>query len=199
MIVYGTRSKELAKEHIVDKCPNCGTQNSIDVYVFQKFAHVFWIPIFPMSKIGVSECSHCKQVLRNKEMPSPLVANYEDIKSRAKTPVWTFSGLALIAVLIVVGFISDKKKDDKNAQLILAPQSGDFFEIKTDKRQYTLFKVDQVEGDSVFVRISNYETNKISGLSDLKKKEFSEDLFGFSKSELKYMLGKGEIIDIERK
>ncbi|WP_336518497.1 zinc-ribbon domain-containing protein [Pollutibacter soli] len=199
MIVYGTRSKELSKEHLVDKCPNCGTHNSVDVYVFQKYAHVFWIPLFPMSKIGVSECSHCKQVVRSKEMSSTLKSNFEEIKSRVKTPIWTFSGLALIAIIITVGFISDKKKDERNAQWILTPQAGDFFEVRTDTRQYTLFKVDQVEGDSVFIRMSSYETNKISGLTDLKKKEFSEDVFGFAKSELQDMLGKGEIIDIERK
>ena len=79
------------------------------------------------------------------------------------------------------------------------PQSGDIFQIKTKDNQYTLYKVDEVQGDSVFVKANNYETNSASGLDDLKKKEYSEDILGFTKTELKQMLDKGEIIDIDRK
>ena len=199
MIIYGTKTKELAKEHLIDKCPNCGTQNSIDMHVFQKYAHVFWIPFFPVGKTGVSQCDHCKQVLKLKEMPSSLRTAYDNLKVQTKTPIWTFAGLALVAALITIIIISDKKKAEKNAQLILTPQTGDIFEIKTKDNQYTLYKVYQVEGDSVFVQVNNYETNKITGLDDLKKKDYSEDVLGFSKTELKQMLEKGEIIDIDRK
>jgi len=199
MLIYGTKNKEIAKEHLIDKCPQCGTQNSIDMYVFQRYAHVFWIPFFPIGKTGVSQCDHCKQVLKLKEMPSSMRTAYDNLKAQTKTPIWTFAGLALVAVLITIIIISDKKKAAKNAQLILTPQTGDIFEIKTKDNQYTLYKVNQVAGDSVFVQVNNYETNKISGLDDLKKKDYSQDVFGFSKAELKQMLEKGEIIDIDRK
>ena len=202
MIIYGSKSKELAKEILTDKCQNCGTQNWIDMHVFQKYAHVFWIPFFPMGKTGVSQCDHCKQVLKLKEMPASLTASYDNLKSQTKTPIWMFSGLALVAVLITIGVINDKKKDEKNAQLILTPQNGDIFEIKTKDNQYTLYKIDQIQGDSVFVRVNNYETNKATGIDDLKKKgdnAYSEEVLGLSKSELKVMLDKGEIIDVDRK
>ena len=199
MIVYGTKSKELAKEILTEKCPNCGTQNSTDLHVFQKYAHVFWIPFFPMGKTGVSQCNHCKQVLKLKDMPSSMKTSYETLKAQTKTPVWTFSGLALVAVIIAIGVMADKKKDERNAGLILTPQGGDIFEIKTRGNQYTLYKVDQVQGDTVFVKVSNYETNKESALSDLKKKDYSEGVLGFSKAELKQMLDNGDIVDIDRK
>lgn len=199
MIIYGSRSKELAKEILMDKCQNCGKTNCIDMHVFQKYAHVFWIPFFPMGKTGVSQCDHCKQVFKLKEMPASLKASYENLKSNAKTPVWMFSGLALIAVLVTAMVISDKKKGEKNAQLILTPKAGDIFEIKTTDNQYTVYKVDQVQGDSVFIQPSNYEVNKLTGLNDLKKKEYSSDIFGVSKNDLKKMLEDGEIIDIDRK
>jgi hypothetical protein len=202
MIVYGTKNKELAKEIITDKCPNCGTQNSIDMHVFQKYAHVFWIPFFPTGKTGVSQCDHCKQVLKLKEMPASLKDDYENIKARFKTPLWMFSGLALVAALVAIGIISEKQKGEKNAKFIHAPVAGDIFEIKTKESQYTLYKVDEVNGDSVFVRINNYETNKATGINDLKKKGdsvYSEEAYGFSKNELKQMLEKGEIMDIDRK
>jgi hypothetical protein len=201
MIVYGIRTKQLAKEILTDKCPNCGTQNTVELYVFQKYAHVFWIPFFPSGKAAVSQCSHCKQVLKQKEMPASFRASYENVKLQAKTPIWTFSGLALVAALITIAVISDKKKDERNAKLILAPQKGDIFEIKTKDNQYTLYKVDTIQGDSVLIRPNNYEVNKETGLNDLKRKgetAYSEDLFAIHKKELKEMLESGEIIDIER-
>jgi hypothetical protein len=152
-----------------------------------------------MGKTGVSQCGYCKQVLKLKEMPTSLTLSYNNLKEQTKTTIWMFSGLALVAVLITIGVISDKKKAEKNAQLILTPQSGDILEIKTTENQYTLYKIDQIEGDSVFVQVNKYETNKLTGLDDLKKKDYSEEVYGFSKSEMKQMLDKGEIIDIDRK
>lgn len=199
MIVYGTKSKELAKEILTDTCQNCGTQKSIDMYIFQKYAHIFWIPFFPIGKTGLSQCDHCKQVLKLKEMPENLTASYDNLKAQTKTPIWMFSGLALIAILITFVVISDKKKDEKNAQLIVNPQAGDIFEVKTKDNQYTLYKVEQVEDDSVFIIMSMYEANKKSSLNNLKKKDYTIDTYGFSKSELKEMLNNGEILDIDRK
>lgn len=199
MIIYGARNKELAKAHLTEKCPHCGTQNSIDMHVFQKYAHVFWIPFFPMKKLGISQCSHCKQALFPEQMPMSLKTIYGDLKAQSKTPIWTFTGLALVAVLIIAIFINDRRNDQKNAQLILTPQAGDIFEIEGKNYRYTLFKVDHVQGDTVYIRASNYEVNKVSGLDDLKRREFSTDVYGFAKARLKEMLSSGEIIDIERK
>ena len=201
MIIYGSRNIQLAKETITDKCPNCGTQNSVELNVFQKYAHVFWIPFFPMGKTAVSQCNHCRQILKNKEMPEAFKSNYEVLKAQNKTPLWTFAGLAILVTLISWGVINDKQNDEKNAKLILAPKSGDVFEIKTPENQYTLYKVDRVNGDTAFVRLHQYESNKISGLTDLKQKgdaAYTEETMPYSLSELKEMLNKGEIRDIER-
>lgn len=199
MIIYGSRNKEVAREHIVEKCPHCGTMNSIDMHVFQKYAHVFWIPFFPMGKTGISQCDHCRQVLNPKEMPASLRAAYDNLKAGSRTPIWTFSGLGLIVLLVAFAIVQDKKKNEKNAKLIAAPIAGDIFKIKTTDRKYTLYKVDEVSADSVFILINNYEVNKLSGLHELESKSYSPDIYGFSKKELKTMLESGEILDIQRK
>ncbi|WP_290798657.1 zinc-ribbon domain-containing protein [Flavihumibacter sp. UBA7668] len=185
----------------MDKCSNCGMDNRIDLYVFQKYAHVFWIPFFPIGKTAVSQCDHCKQSLEPKEMPPGLMASYKEAKKTIKSPFWMFSGLALLAILITVIVVNDKKKQDKNAQLVLTPKAGDLLEIKTPERQYTLYKIDQINGDSVLFRVHNYETNKLSGLRELKEKGetgFSTEQFAIHKNELKAWFDKGELIDIER-
>ena len=201
MIVYGTKAKQLAKEALTDKCPNCGTQNSLDMYVFQKYAHLFWIPFVPIGKTGVSQCNHCKQVLKQKEMPAQLKAAYDNVKAQTKTPVWTFIGLALVVVLITSAIVSDKNKNAQNAKLIEAPHKGDVFEVRTPDRQYTLIKVEEVKSDTIYVREHIYTTNKISGLYDLKRKGdtgYLEEVTAFDKKELKSMFDKGDIINIIR-
>jgi hypothetical protein len=198
VIIYGTKATQLANERVTEKCPNCGTQNSIEMYVFQKYAHVFWIPLFPTGKTAVSECSHCKQVLKQKEMPAALKASYDNVKAQYKTPIWTFSGLALLAIAISLGVYTDKQDAARNAKLILEPKTGDIFEIRTAERNYTLYKVENVMGDSVLIAANNFETNKISGLNELKEKGFSNELYSYHKNELKKMLEEGEIMDIER-
>jgi len=202
MIIYGSRSKLLARELVTDKCPNCASQNSTEVHLYQRWAHVFWIPFVPIGKTIASQCGHCKQVLKEKEMPSPMQSIARDIKSRSKTPIWTFTGLALLAVLIVIAVIDDKKNDEKIVQLILAPKAGDVLEMKTAASQYTLYKVAAIEGDTVLIRQNNMETNKLTGLWKLKEQGdngYSEDVYAVPKSELKAWFDKGEIMDVERK
>jgi phage FluMu protein Com len=202
MIVYGTRSKLLAKELVSDKCPNCGTQNSTEIHVYQKWAHIFWIPFFPIGKVAASECAHCKQVLREKEMTSSMQSVLQDVKSRSKTPIWTFSGLALLAIIITLVVVNEKKKDEKIAQLILAPQAGDVFEMKTTESQYTLYKVAGIQGDSLTIKPNNMFSNKVSGLREIKERGdagYSDETFAVSKAELKNWYDKGDLLDIERK
>ena len=202
MIIYGSKATQIATENINHMCSNCGTSNSIQITVFQKYAHVFWIPFFPIGKTGVTQCSNCKQVLEKKEFTEILKGSYNTLKATSKTPVWTFSGLALLCLLIIFGVISGKEKDEKNAKLILSPQKGDIYEVKIDYKQYTLYKVDTVAGDTVFILINEYETNKIRGLEGLKKRgdeAFMLEPLPIVKTKLKSMLEKGEIIDIDRK
>lgn len=72
---------------------------------------------------------------------------------------------------------------------------------KLGNGHYTLFKVDEVVGDTVFLFMNEYETNKLRGLSELKRKgdkAFIHEPLPMLKEELKVRLKDGEIIGIER-
>jgi hypothetical protein len=102
MIIYGTKAHLLVTEGVAEQCAHCYSNNAIQMSVFQRYAHVFWIPFFPVNKTGVSQCIHCKQALRLKEMPAALRLSFDNLKLRTKTPYWTFSGLALIALFALI-------------------------------------------------------------------------------------------------
>jgi len=86
MVIYGHRATHLKTEQISDKCPNCG-QQSLIMGVFEKYAHIFWITIFPYGKTGTSQCQHCQQVLSDKEFTTELKETYKELKASAKTPI----------------------------------------------------------------------------------------------------------------
>jgi hypothetical protein len=202
MLIYGSKATQIASKSLSDKCTNCGAENSVQMAVFQKYAHVFWIPFFPIGKTGVTQCAHCKQVLEKKEFSSSLLSTYETLISDSKTPRWTFSGLAVLTLLIILVSISNAQNDKKNAQLILAPKKGDIYEIRNDYEHYTLYKIDHVAGDTVFILMNEYESNKVTGLNTLKGKgdaAFVDTPIPLFKSDLKSMFDAGKIMNIDRK
>lgn len=200
MIIYGSKAKQLAKESLTEKCPHCGTQNSIDLHVFQKYAHVFWVPAFPLGKTGVSQCNHCKQTLRLKEMPPALRSAYENVKSQTKTPLWTFVGAALFAVLIASVAFSESEKAANTEKYIAHLQANDLLEVKTDEGDYTYLRVNAVKGDTVYLQSNKQAATRESGLRKLSTAQtaFYEDLFAVAQTDLINQYKKKEILNVIR-
>lgn len=165
------------------------------------YGHVMFIPLFPFIKTGAIQCSNCQHIFKPKQLDEPVKTSYNNLKRQSKTPLWTFSGLAILAALIVIGTIADKKSEELTTKYVQQPHAGDIMEIKSSDTSYTLYKIGLVEGDSVYVYPNLYETSAERGLSQLKEKGdsvYEEALYGFSKTELKQMLAKGEILKINR-
>ena len=95
MIIYGTRSSHQGAEHVNSPCVNCQTAGSVTLFAYQKYAHIFWIPFFPLSKIFASQCGHCQQVLGENEIRERYRPAYTDLKNKLSTPYWTFAGLGI--------------------------------------------------------------------------------------------------------
>lgn len=202
MIIYGTKAKLLKSEITADQCPNCNTANSIQMNVFQRWAHIFWIPFFPIGKTGVSQCLNCRQVLKLKEMPASLKLSYDNLKTQTKIPVWTFAGCFLIVIGSIFFYISEKQKAKKVNQLVLSPQKNDVFHIKLKNDHYTLYKVNKVSGDSVYLALNKYEVDREDGLDDIAAKgdsAYDSAQEGIAKPFLVEMAKEGAILDIERK
>jgi len=49
MIFFGTRASNINNGKIINAdCPNCEVNSTMVYNVFEKYAHVYWIPFFPM-------------------------------------------------------------------------------------------------------------------------------------------------------
>lgn len=100
---FGTRSSNIGQKRLKNTtCSYCETQDSFVSATFGTYAHFFWIPIFPISKTTVAECSHCKKTYPKKEFTEQMLRSLEkeDTINPSKRPIWHGCGC-----LIIIGFI----------------------------------------------------------------------------------------------
>ncbi len=100
MIIFGSKSVLLKSEQAETvACQCCGKLGSVTLNVYGKHFHIFWLPIFPIGKMGLSHCQRCQNILRVKEMSAELQGEYRALAKEASPKIWQFSGLLLIVLL----------------------------------------------------------------------------------------------------
>ena len=193
MIIYGSKAVHLVSAQPTSiTCPSCGTPGSLIISTFRRHAHIFWIPLFPIGKTGVSQCQHCKQVMKVKEMPNNIRKEYEYIKDEKRGPLWQFAGLGLIVVLVTWGGITTSQHKELVVQYLADPLTGDVYEYKVEAGHYSTFKILGVTPDSVYVSPNEYETNKMTGVDDINKAEnYSDEVYGMARTDIDEMYQQG--------
>ena len=53
-------------------CNACRHQGKVDMHVFSKCVHLFFIPFFPVGKIGYASCQQCQARVDEYEMPEEM-------------------------------------------------------------------------------------------------------------------------------
>lgn len=166
---------------------------------FVKYAHVFWIPLFPYGTEGGSVCGACEASFEPDNMDRIVGESYETFKAGTKVPIWTFSGLAVIALLIA-GLSYSNHQDEVNTESYVSePMAGDVVEYKTEDGNYSTMAIDSVFGDSLIVTFNDYQVDKLTGLSELHGSEnYSDETYSVHGSLLTEMQAGGEIYKIVR-
>ena len=200
MIVFGSNSSHLKFEHLNEAvCPHCQSQDVIDINVFGRYAHIFWIPVFPMGKTGTTSCQHCKQTLKEKEMPSEFKQAFKHFKGSLKTPVWHFSGLIIIALFVGWSIYAGKQNQVKNDSSIANPMVGDVYEVKTNDEYYSLLKVTRVGEEQISIVSNKFEVSRTSKLQLIDKEDnFQGETFEMDKDRVLELYQTGDIIDVKR-
>ena len=201
MIFYGSRATRLKEGQINNvTCPNCDTTTSMSYAIFGKYAHIYWIPSFPIGRENVVECNSCKRTFKLRELPEPIIQKFNKEKEDAKTPIWYFSGIgiAVILVALIANWIS--KDNQENELFIQNPQVGDVYSIEGETTgYYSTMKVLEVTEDSVQIVVSDYEVNKRSGVSDVDKSVYYTDQIEMlSKDEIVSLFESDFIYDVDR-
>lgn len=200
MIIYGSRATHLKSDQLPNAtCPNCQTKGSLTASAFGRHAHIFWIPLFPMGKIGVFECQNCHKGFKKKELGEDGKMEYKNFLGGVKTPIWKYSGLVLIALFIAWMTYSDKQKEEKVSVLVEKPAMYDKYTFKTDSNSYSTFKIVEVFDDSVYINQNDYEIDRLSAIYKIDKEEnYPTDIYVVSKEEMQSLYEAGDIVDIQR-
>ncbi len=200
MIIFGSRATHLKSEQLRNAvCPHCENRGHMTASVYGRHAHVFWIPFFPMGNTGVLECQHCHKGFKPKDLPEKARLEYKNFRGTVRTPIWKFSGLGLVALLITWGFYSNKMTEEKVKELVENPMMFDTYTFKTEANYYSTFRVLEVFKDSIYVNYNDYETDKKSGLRKIDiDQNYQGDIFVLTNDDLKAMHESGKIEDIER-
>ena len=201
MIIYGYRSTHLKSGQLPNaKCPCGESQNKMTVSVFGRHVHIFWIPLFPAGKTAVFECQQCHKGFKKKELNDDGKLAYKNFKTTVKTPIWKYSGLAIIAVLIAFGFYSSKQDEAKIAAYVAQPAMFDVYTFRTESNYYSTFKVLEVFKDSMYVSYNAMETNKLSRVRDIDiPKNYQDSLYYvLTTHNIKTLQESGDLMDISR-
>lgn len=200
MVIYGTRPVAIGEESGgVCACPSCADRNNMSFIFHRSHFHVFWIPMFPLKLKGVAVCSACETVFEPKEMSSSLKLDFDNAKLKLKKPIWQFTGLGLIAILILMAQYSSYQNERDEQVYLAAPEVNDVYYCTSSERLYSTMRVDSVSSDSVFVCPNMYEIDKKSKVYRIDKViNYPAFKYGISKSTITEMYNRDEIFKIER-
>lgn len=204
MIIFGTQKTILDTCEIpTAKCTHCSSTKTIIFRTYQKYGHLFWIPMFPIEKIAITVCTHCKQALTDEQIPKEYWDAISIISHNSKTPKWTFMGLFLFVLFVLFMIISGIIGNSMTKNRILNPKIGDVYSYRTDDLKYILLKVQSVEKDSIFFFVSRFASNKRQGLTELMSRGDSiynnSGAIGYSKKNLIDWNSTARLLEVGRK
>jgi len=121
-MIYGTRAKFLGNFQVKDiPCPYCEEVENQNMSIFGRYAHVMWIPFFPIGKTPVAECTRCKRTYDKSEFSDKMHMIGRELGSRVSSPKWIWSGVFIIAGLFLISSVFEMTKTvDPREELLTA-------------------------------------------------------------------------------
>lgn len=184
MIFFGSRGKTVSGQIVegID-CPSCESKQFVTFGVI-KYFHLYWIPTFPTSKTVGIECTHCRRTLIDKDLPAELSEEIKATVFKKKNVLPLFSGLIIIACLVLFGVYSVHKDKLQEAAYIEQPLADDFYIVNytkifpdaDQKYKYGLMRIKEVNSGRVEFQVSKIAYNKVSGArKDIRNRKASSD------------------------
>jgi hypothetical protein len=201
MIIYGTNGKHYATQPLVGTaCPACHTPEALQVSLISRYAHVYWVPLFPYEKIAVTQCLTCQSSWTEKELATTLAPAVRHVKKQSRVPSWTWAGVMLIAAVSLYGYLHSIRDARTDEALLTSPHVGDIYTVRSDSsRMYSLLKVRQVGGNVVELVANEYETQDATPINSLNAPfRYSKEPFTLTFLDLQIMRHKGQITDVDR-
>lgn len=197
MLIWGNTDKVIHTDTIDVSCAECGCSELL-AFTMQKFFTLFYVPTIPLRKTLVYICPECS------EPYDPKLINNSSIaigKKSVRTPIWGFSGLAVIAVFVAIGAWMDYEDSEKTAVCMESPQVGDRLVFKDEDGSvtpYGFMKIKSMDGDSITLSCGNFiysrKDKAVKKSKSAKEHDFLEEEIVVSKEQFKNL----GVVHIER-
>lgn len=201
MIFYGTNGTHYATEALAGSCcPACHAPEALQLGLVSRYAHVYWIPLFPFQKVAVTQCLNCQASWTEKQLAPALASAVRTAKQRSRAPYWTWAGLLLIVAMSLYGYLHSIRDTRTDEALLASPHAGDIYTVRSDSSQmYSLLKVRQVGGNIVELVANEYETENATPINSLNApSRYSKEPFTLTFLDLQIMRRKGQLTDVDR-
>ncbi|MGI4864985.1 MAG: hypothetical protein ACRYFZ_13755 [Janthinobacterium lividum] len=201
MIFYGTNGTHLRTEALPNlACPSCGTANALRTSLYSRYAHVYWIPFFPYSKLAAVECGACQTGWENSKIPAALAPAVRELKQQTKHPIWAWAGLAVVLAVVTFGALASIRDHHTDEALLAAPRAGDIYTVRSDSAGlYSLLKVNRVGGNNVELLANDFQIDNNAPIKTLNSPEkYSKEPFTLTRLELQIMRRKDQLTDVDR-
>jgi len=104
-IKYGIERAGIGTGEFLVKCPSCETNQWAEILVSSVYSHIYFIPLYPSDKDAYVSCKKCGLKRYGVPFNVKLINNYEEIKDKYKHPWFTYIGVGIIAIPLIVWLI----------------------------------------------------------------------------------------------
>jgi hypothetical protein len=202
IIFYGTKSSHVKSESSeVGVCPSCETYGQMITSVYANYAHVFWIPLFPLYKKVYATCEHCETVFELNEMAPDLRNQCVKFRRRQRFPLWHFTGIITVCCVILFGLLYDSNTSRQQNYYLANPQNNDVYVVQYDDEHYSTMKIVEITSDSIYFAENEYYADNNTTVETIDEDENYdyEELLSFTIEELKILKKERYIFSIKRK
>ncbi len=169
LFLFGMRSSRIQQQDIPNvSCDYCQQNVGYRVTTFGRYAHLFFIPMFPLGRKTVAECAHCKKTY-DRNFPEALTRAIVTRNQQApsKRPLWHGCGCLIIIAAIALVILTS---------IFTWIFLGDEMEAEYDKKvadpEYQMFQ-DDINQLSRPIDTTNEFTMDLKMCMDL---HFSDDI-----------------------
>ena len=103
---YGITSSPIDIGEYLIKCPSCDSDQWADVMIVSNYAYFFVIPVFPVGKEANTVCKKCGLKRYGSSFDAKLISEYEQIKKHYRHPWFTYIGVSIIVLPLLVWIIA---------------------------------------------------------------------------------------------
>lgn len=202
MIFFGTKEKEIKRGRFTNvSCPECKETVSMTYIVEAKYFHFYWIPVFPYKKNTFVGCHECDTVFERKQFSENIKNKLqkENELKPARNPIWMFSGLIALAILIPLAFFQSARADVKKGDFANNPKVGDVYFLNSLPSVYTTMKIAAIEKDTVHFIANDTSVTKFTEVFGINKdRNYTDKIKSYTKAQIRDLFEKDSIYSIDR-